>query len=156
MLLSPLAVGCAIWIYKQLYLILVGQSFKLVKSVVPVVIEDNKLIILFKLCKKCCLVLKLLHSRRNKRIQRVILSYVFLQHGHIHDYLVKSVFRNSRNHIAERVRQIFFSDKRIGECISDRYSTGIVLFYDTVDELTPYRTHRSSSAVPRSGRKAAV
>ena len=117
-LLSALAVGCAVWIHKYLYLVLMRKSFQLIKAVVPVIVENYQLIVLFQLRKKSVSVLYLLHRGGYERITGIILSYVILQHGNIHDYLVKTVFRNSRNHVAEWVGKMYLLYKRICKGIS--------------------------------------
>ena len=131
MLSAALAVGYAVRVDE--YLAALSKFHRdlveLLEIVVPVVIQDDKLVILLELLHQQVVVLDLFNCGRGKRIRRVLLADIFLKERSVDDYFVQTVVRQPAKHVAEMILKISFSKCGICKSISDRHAA-LVEFAD--------------------------
>ena len=157
MLATLCTVRNAIGIYEHLTTaaILLGDLCELFKIVVPVVVKNYKLIVLFELSNKSVDISDLLTGCGDYREFGIRSSDILLKLGRIYDDLVKSVIRCFTQVIAENIVDISLGDGGVCKGISDRHISVIKKLYCII-----YLSHsgisvQSTSTVPECGCKAA-
>lgn len=123
MLASSRAVRNAAGIYEKLAFFLVRKRFEKPEIIVPIIVENDIMIVFFKLCGKVIGVSYLLAGGRGYPVARVIFANVFFEYRRHNDDLVQTVIAHSHNLIAERVAEVLFFDKRVRERESERNSS---------------------------------
>ena len=155
MFTSSRAVRNTAGIYQKLALFLVRKCFEKLKIIVPVIVEDDVMIVFFKLRGKLVRISYLLAGGRGYLVVRVIFADVFFEYRRKNDDFVQTVVAHSHNFIAERVAEMLFFDKRVRECEAERNSSGIDRLCDLPDYLIIDNADGVSSAVPERWGKCA-
>ena len=122
--------------------------FKALEVVVPVVIENHQLVVLFKLAHERVVILYLLYGRGHERVLGVLLAYVLLKEGQIYYNLVKAVFRHAAKLVAERVAQVALGERGVGERVTDWHSPFVKRADSVIDKRGRGSTRDSPAAVP--------
>ena len=156
-MLSPArTIWDTVWIDKDLAAaaVFLGDLCKALKIVVPVVIENDKLIILLKLSDKPVKISYLLACRGDKGILGICSTHIFFKPGRIADYLVETVFRLTAQPVAESILIIPLGNSGIGKGIAQRNTTLVEQFDSISDLLTTCITAQCTAAIPKCRRKA--
>ena len=134
---------------------LVLYLFKLVELIVPVIIEDNKVVWLIEFGIYAVHISYFLAGRGGYLIPRVIFADIFFENFTHNDDLIYAVVSHFEYLVAVFVGKMLLGDERVRECEANRNFQLIKGLDDVFCELGVELTAYASSAVPCRAVKAA-
>ena len=120
MLSASLAMRNTVGVYEYLAAAAVffGDHSKTLEIIVPVIIQNDQLVVFFKFRHELIVFLQLLAGGGDERIFRIFFTDVFFKNRYIADEFIEAVFRHFTKTVAERILQILFGDSGICESIT--------------------------------------
>ena len=142
-------------IYENFASALVLYLFEFIEFIVPVIIEDNEVVWLFKLGIYAVHISYFLAGRGGYLIPRVIFADIFFENFAHNNDLIYAVVSHFQYLVAVFVGKMLFGDERVRESKADRNFQLVKGLDDKFGELWVELTAYASSAVPCRAVKAA-